>query len=220
MPQSTTAIRRSQAERRDAAERSLVEATLAVISEAGVAAATFDAIGRRAGYSRGLATQHFGSKAGLIDAVVAYLHARQDEDLEIAHIDALDGLEALVAFVRQFGAGFDGSPHLRAYFMLLADAVADVQEARAVFAASHERVKARLADLVRRGQREGRIRADVDAEGTALMAGSLLLGVSMQALVDPDVKVAPVCEGLADVLLRSLAPPSQTEPPRKRRTRA
>lgn len=206
MPQSTTAVRRSQAERRDAAERSLVEATLAIIAESGVSAATFDAIGRRAGYSRGLATQHFGSKRGLIDAVVAYLHARQDEDLELAHIDDLDGLTALVAYVRHFGAGFDGSRDLRAYFMLLADAVADVQEARTAFAASHERVKARLADLVRRGQREGRIRADVDADGTALMAGSLLLGVSMQALVDPDVKVAPVCEDLADVLLRSLAP--------------
>jgi len=208
VPQSHVTARRSQAERRDAAERSLVEATLAIIAEQGVSAATFDAIGRRAGYSRGLATQHFGSKRGLIDAVVAYLHARQDEELDLAHIDALDGLAALVAYVRHFGAGFDGSRDLRAYFMLLSDAVADVQEARAAFAHSHERVKARLAQLIRRGQREGCIRADADAEGTALMAGSLLLGVSMQALVDPDVKVAPVCDGLADVLLRSLAPPA------------
>lgn len=218
-PQPAIAARRSQAERRDAAERSLVEATLAVIAESGVSAATFDAIGRRAGYSRGLATQHFGSKRGLIDAVVSYMHARQDEELRLAHVDDVDGLNALIAYVRQFGAVFDSSSDLRAYFMLLSDAVADVQEARAAFAASHERVKARLADLVRRGQHEGRIRADIDANGTALMAGSLMLGVSMQALVDSAVKVAPVCEDLANLLRHSLAPATPVAP-RKRRARS
>lgn len=182
---------------------------MAVVLESGVSAATFESIGRRAGYSRGLATQHFGSKRGLIDAVVAYLHTQQAEMLEVAHVDDLDGLTALVTYIRQFGVQFERSREVRSYFMLLSDAVADIQDSRAVFAQSHEHVRIMLAQLIRRGQGEGRVRADVDADGVALMAGSLLLGVSMQALVDPDLQISPVCEELAGVLVRSLAAPGE-----------
>jgi AcrR family transcriptional regulator len=59
-----SAAKRSQAERRDASERQLIEATMAVVATRGVEAATFDAIGLAAGYSRGLASQKFGSSAG------------------------------------------------------------------------------------------------------------------------------------------------------------
>ena len=38
------------------------------MSEDGVSAATFEAIARRGGYSRGLVGQRFGSKLGLIEA--------------------------------------------------------------------------------------------------------------------------------------------------------
>ena len=76
--------RRSQAERRDESQRSLVEATLAVVANRGVSAATFDEIGRAAGYSRGLATQKFGSKQGLIEAVIDYLHQQREAALEAA----------------------------------------------------------------------------------------------------------------------------------------
>ena len=88
--------RRTQAQRRDVSERLLVEATLAVVAERGVSAATFDAIGQAAGYSRGLATQRFGSKQGLIDAVIAYLHARRDELMDAAHVAEMPPLEAVL----------------------------------------------------------------------------------------------------------------------------
>ena len=62
--------RMTQAERRERSEQELLEATMRVVSEKGVAAATFDAIGREAGYSRGLVTQRFGSKDGLIRSLI------------------------------------------------------------------------------------------------------------------------------------------------------
>jgi AcrR family transcriptional regulator len=64
-----------------------------------VAAATFDAIGKEAGYSRGLVTQRFGSKDGLIRSLIAALHGWQREALEAAHVERMDGLAALCAFV-------------------------------------------------------------------------------------------------------------------------
>jgi len=45
---------------------------------------------------------------------------------------------------------------------------------------------------VLRGQAEGDIRREIDADAAALMIGSLLLGLSMQLLVDPDMNIEPI----------------------------
>ena len=84
-----TATRRTQAERRDESGRSLIEAAVEVVAEQGVGAATFESIGRRAGYSRGLATQRFGSKEKLIEAVIGHLHERQEAALARNRIDEM-----------------------------------------------------------------------------------------------------------------------------------
>jgi len=206
MRRVTHAPRRSQAERRDEAERRLVESTMAIIAEAGVSAATFDAIGRRAGYSRGLATQHFGSKRGLIDAVVDHSQAEQDIRLEAAHIDEMDGLDAVIAYVRAFCAALRRSTEPKAYFMLLCDAVAEAHETRSAFAGAHAAVKLRLAKLIRKGQARGEISAGVDANSAALMVGSMLLGLSIQSLIDPAMPVAPIERAIEKHIRRSFAP--------------
>src|SRR5271168_2978127 len=88
--------RRTQAERRDESERGLVKAAIAVVSEGGVSAATFEAIGQRGGYSRGLVGQRFGSKLGLIEAVISYLHDEKEAFATGHRVDSLRGLEALL----------------------------------------------------------------------------------------------------------------------------
>lgn len=180
---------------------------MSIIAEDGVGAATFEAIGNRAGYSRGLATQHFGSKSGLIDAVVEYLHERQNEAFDASRIGEKNGLEALLAYVREFCAQLRGSAEPNAYFMLLSDAVANAQDTRGAFARSHARVKQRLAEFVRRGQSEGVIRRDVDAGSVALMVGSQLLGLGIQSLIDPRMRLEPVANTIALSLARSLSTP-------------
>jgi AcrR family transcriptional regulator len=188
------APRRTQAERRDESGRGLLQAAVEVVAEAGVSAATFDAIGRKAGFSRGLATQRFGSKQGLIEAVIQHLHDGQEAALIEYGIDALPGFEAVLAYVDLYLRGLGSEAGGRAYFMLLSSAVADATELRAAFAAEHARVERRLEALVQRGQAEGDIRPDLDADAAALMIGSLLLGLSMQMLVDPAMDLDPIRE--------------------------
>ena len=190
-PNSTTAapMRRTQAERRDESERSLMAATLSVIAERGVNAATFEAIGQAAGYSRGLATQRFGSKQGLIDAVIANAHQQRDTMLELDHVTEMSGLEAILHYVESHLTNLRGPPDGRAYFMLMAGAVADAAPAREAFAHSHERVRLWLEDKVRQGQAVGEIRPEMDPTAGAIMVGSLLIGVSMQWLVDPETNL-------------------------------
>jgi len=184
--------RRTQAERRDESERLLLGATLAVVASRGVGAATLEEIGREAGYSRGLATQRFGSKQGLTEAVIGYLHREREAILEADKVADMPALQALAYYVEGHLRGLRHEAGARAYFMLLAAAVADGTEMREAFAASHERVRVWLRALLLRGQAEGDIRPEIDPDAGALMIGSLLLGLSTQWLIDPSTPLDPI----------------------------
>lgn len=189
---SATRVRRTQAERREDSERGLVKAAISVTAERGVSAATFEAVGERGGYSRSLVTRRFGSKQGLIDAVISYLHDRRAALAAELGIDQMPGLDALLADTDLYLRSLSGKGELKAYFMWLSAAVADVSSLRKAFAAEHERVRMRLRGYVQKGQADGCIRSDLDADAAALMVGSLQLGLSMQLLVDPTINLDPI----------------------------
>ncbi|MFN3912979.1 TetR/AcrR family transcriptional regulator [Hyphomonas sp.] len=202
------ARRMTQAERRDRSERELIAAAIKVVAEQGVSAATFDSIGREAGFSRGLVTQRFGSKEGLIRTLIAHLHDWQAEFLEAGDIEGMNGLNALIALIRLHTDHLRESPEGDAYFMLLSAAVADRLETRAAFAESHEMERALIRAIISRGQASGHIRPDVDADAEALMAGCSLLGIRMQFMIDPAFDSAPVRDALIETLRSHLAPNS------------
>lgn len=201
----TMAARPTQAERREGAERSLVQAAIAVMANFGVRAATFETIGEESGYSRSLVTQRFGSKQGLIEAVIAYLHEHLDSMLGNRRIGAMSGLDAVLDYMDQFLSDLSSNGESRAYFMLLAAAVADASAMRELFAAEHERVRERLAALLVRGQADGGVRPEIDANAAALMIGSLQVGLSIQMLVDPAMNLEPIRETVLATLRLSFA---------------
>jgi AcrR family transcriptional regulator len=53
----------------------MVRAAIDLLNTAGIQGTTLVAIGERSGYSRGLATHHFGSKAGLFRTVLKQMTA-------------------------------------------------------------------------------------------------------------------------------------------------
>jgi len=197
--------RRSQSDRRRQSEAELLRAAAELIAEQGMAAATFETIGIRAGYSRGLVTQRFGSKQGLIEALIGRLQARLEAQIDDRHLDQGSGLEAVLGFVDAFLTTLARDGELRAYFVMLAAAVGDMSDLRAPFAAAHKAAEQRLEAMVLRGQAEGLIRRELDADALALMAGSLLLGVSTQLLIDPGMDLEPIRETTLAVLRTSLS---------------
>jgi AcrR family transcriptional regulator len=191
---TASAIRRTQAERRSESERSLVQAAVLVIAREGVGAVTFEALSRTSGFSRGLATQRFGSKQGLLDAVLAQLHkgqwSRISKDREL---DALPGLDAVLAYVDACLRDLAAREEARAYFMLLSSAVAESNEPHsAFFRRTHAAVETQLTTWIVKGKAEGTIRLDVDAGAAALMIGCMMFGMSMQLLVDPAMDMEPI----------------------------
>lgn len=198
-------VRRTQSDRRQQSEAELLRAAAELIAEQGVAAATFENIGLRAGYSRGLVTQRFGSKQGLIEALIGRLQARLRSLLDDRQLDTLDGLEAILAFVDIFLRTLADDGELRAYFVLMSGAVAEGSGLRGPFAAAHKEVEVRLEGLVLRGQAEGVIRVGLNPDATALIVGSLLLGLSTQLLVDPGMDLEPIRETSLAALRASFA---------------
>ncbi len=196
--------RRTQAERRAQSDQSLLDAAAELIAEEGFQAATFEKVGARAGYSRGLASQRFGSKDGLIEALINELHQRSDELYADEGVDALSGLDAILGSVDTFLRNFETETALRAYFVAMAGTVATLSRLRAAFAASHQKAKTRFMSQIDRGQADGSISLEIDAEAAALMIGSLLLGVSTQWLIDPTTDLARIRETAVATLRRSL----------------
>ena len=196
--------RRTQAERRAESDEKLLLAAASLIAEEGFNAATFEKIGARAGYSRGLASQRFGSKDGLIEALINELHTRSDELNAHEAIEALSGLEEVLASVDIFLRNFAAETELRAYFIAMAGTVSTLSHLRSAFAASHQKAKERFMAQIERGQRDGTISTKLDAEAAALMIGSLLLGVSTQWLIDPTTDLNRIRQTTVGTLRRSL----------------
>jgi AcrR family transcriptional regulator len=184
--------RRKQADRRAESERGLVQAVADIITEQGVSAATFEAIGARAGYHRSLVTQRFGSKRGLIDQLVEHVQGAFAADDLDERANQLSGLEGLLLLQDSFLTKLGSSKELRTYFMLVASAVSEVSELRDVFSAQHEQGKERWAGLIAKGQGDGSIRSGIDPDAAARMVGGLRVGVAMQLLVDPSMDLDPI----------------------------
>lgn len=207
----TQPARKSQAERRSESEQALLKAAVDVIASEGVGAVTFEALGRTGGFSRGLVSVRFGSKAGLIDAVLRHLHERQERHAQELGFDAMPGLDAVMAYVDFNLREMARRNEARAYFMLLSSSVAEASEARPAFAATHAAVEARLRGWVAKGQAEGTIRPELAPGGAALMIGCLMFGMSMQLLVDPSVDFEALREASLAMLRTSLAAGPQTD---------
>jgi AcrR family transcriptional regulator len=201
----TSRRRRTQAERRHQSERGLVSAAVEVLAEDGVSAATFDAIALRSGYSRGMVGQRFGSKHGLIEAVITYLHHGR-ESFAAESLDDLPGLEALLAYVDFYLRWLSDMGKFKAYFRLMSWTVADISPVQSVFAAEHERVRERFEGWMKRGQQEGQIRPDLDCGAAARMVGGQLLGLSIQVLIEPGFDLEPIRTTYLATLRQAFAP--------------
>lgn len=199
--------RRTQAERRAHSERELLLAAARLIATEGVAAATLERVGAAAGFSRGLATQRFGSKQALIEALIAHLHGRLETLLAEAHVESMTGLSAILAFTDLFLQGFALDEEVRAYFMLMAASVADNTATRAAFAASHLLVSERLQAMLRRGQEDGSIAPATPVAEAATLLGSTLMGLTTQALIDPGTNLAALRAAMLAGLRAGLAAP-------------
>jgi AcrR family transcriptional regulator len=114
----------SQRERRETAERKLLEATVAILTDRGYAATTTLEVQKQSGLSRGVLLHYYSSRSELIAAAVRHLYATRIDEIRVhaAQLEAEKG-EDWVTLLWQVFSG----PLGRASLELLAVARHDAE---------------------------------------------------------------------------------------------
>ena len=160
----------------------MLEAAIGLVAAGGLRAVTLAAVGRDAGYSRGIVSHHYGSRRALLDALAREVQARFAPRPATGY-----GLERVLELVDAYLAGLaERHRDAQAYLVLWAEAIASDEELRPVFAERDESFRAGMADAVRAGVADGSIRRDADPAASAVALVALLRGVGLQRLLAPE----------------------------------
>jgi AcrR family transcriptional regulator len=178
----TPEVRRAEAEHR------LIAAAADLVGELGPAKVTLANVGERAGYSRGLATHHFGSKGALMQRLVeAVTHQFRDAMFDRGGADDLvTELRTLIGIY--FDVVTDLQPVNRARLVLWADTVANPDEdTRTRMVAADREFREEIEKLIRVGVAAGQVPSTVHPHGLATVIVAMLRGVALQSLIDDHV---------------------------------
>jgi AcrR family transcriptional regulator len=182
--------RATQAERTAMSHAGLLKATLELVAERGIRGTSLQAIGERAGYSRGLAGHRFGSKEGLLRELmaenVADFQAALGAKVDAKRDDGTVGTGALKALVSVLRELMETRPEaMRAYYMLLFESVLEMPELRAEFERMDEGYRRLFARIIREQIARGTLRDDIDPATHAHLFLAMMRGVTVQWVLDP-----------------------------------
>ncbi|OBB99515.1 transcriptional regulator [Mycobacterium sp. 852013-50091_SCH5140682] len=182
--------RRSQEQRRGEAERRLITAAAELVGEVGPSGVTLANVGERAGYSRGLATHHFGSKGALMQRLVETVtHQFREAMFDESGSDALGELETLIGIY--FAVLSNPQPVNRARLVLWAEAVTTPsEEIRPAMVAADREFREEIEKRLQLAVAAGQVPASVNPHGLATVIIAMLRGVALQALIDEHVDLA------------------------------
>jgi len=201
---------RTQAERTALAESKMVSAAIELLNTAGIQGTTLVAIGETAGYSRGLATHHFGSKAGLFRTVLKRLSAAWTEEL-VGKLQGKTGLQAITTAIDAHLAHALAHPDfIRAQNILWGAALDPSSEFKPNVAEFMRIQRESVANWIVGGQQAGEIRQDLDTQRIAEQFYGGLLGISSQWLVGPDFDLSAAYEDFKHNMVR-LVSATETE---------
>ena len=177
---------RTQAERTAISDKAMFEAAIDLILERGTDKTTLQAIGKKAGYSRGLATYRFGSKAGLFDEICKSI-GRHWLDYLNAGVGDQIGVEAMCTALDSFFKFVSDYPRdARVLQILYCGAASPAAEYRQTSVNIHDRQRQDVAEWVRAGIAAGSIRPDVDADSVAAQYIAYISGMTYLWVIDPE----------------------------------
>lgn len=176
----------TQAERTARAETKMVLAAIDLLNTVGIQGTTFVAIGEKSGYSRGLATHHFGSKAGLFRTVLKRISEAWSKKLG-EQLDGRTGLEAVkIAIEAHLEFVLAHPEYMRVQYMLWGAAIDSSTEFKPNVAEFMQIQRESVASWISAGQVAGEIRKELDPERLAEQYYGALIGITKQWQVSPD----------------------------------
>lgn len=175
-----------KAEQSARTKRALIGAAIELFGERGYQATSLKAIGERSGISHGVIPFHFGSKDGLLLAVVETCFEEfraavfgaltgHDRDFGLGDLKALT--DALLAFQRE-------RPSVgRLFQVLMFEALGPNPDLRPHFAAFHDRIAAVGRAWIEEGRARGSLRDDIDVEATVDALLCVFTGIRTHSLL-------------------------------------
>jgi AcrR family transcriptional regulator len=182
MASTQTAVRRTQVQRRTEAEQALLDAAARLFARKGVEGASLADIGLEAGYSRGLVTHYFGSRAALVERLAARVQRQFVSELDPQGLGVETILALLDAYLDRLS---EGAAAGRAFLVMWGSSFAEDAPLREVFVESDERFRRGVEAFVRSGQDAGALRRDVDAAAFSVAFVALLRGIGAQFAIAP-----------------------------------
>lgn len=197
--------RRTQEERTALSDQRMTDAAVALIVERGIAAATLAAIGERAGYSRGLVTHRFGTKAKLL----AHLHDTFVDDWISRVQEAVgehSGVEALRRVVDALYGFIKESPdEMRAMYLLRYASIDPGAQFRTNIAKAHKAQRRDVQRWIEGGQKAGTVARRVDAALASELFCATVDGLIYRWLVNPKIASRELHELLKQQLASTIA---------------
>lgn len=208
--------RRTQAERRERAEQRLLEAALEIVGRRGSARMTLADVGEAAGYSRGLPAIRFGSKAGLLRALAAYIGERFAQRRRVAQQPAagLDAIRGNLSFY--FSRKEHGWHATRALLVMMTEGFMEQSELREAMVDYNRSAIDWYVEQIAIGIEKGEIFEDADPRATAVLLLATMRGSMMQWLVDPALDLIEIRDRLLAIVDRFLAKEPPSPPPIRR----
>lgn len=180
-----------QAERVERSTKALLDAAAEIIVDSGYEGLSIGAVGERAGYSRGLVTARFGSKDGLVDALIDQTTVRWQEQILIPSLAETPGLGWVVGTYRAMAEQWEVDPAaMLCLWALLFNAVGTGGHLRQRCYEHHEATRDTVSRWLERGQADGSVRQDVDPGAEATYELGVLRGIAFQRFVDTTFDVA------------------------------
>lgn len=206
MPVQVPRPRRTHAERREEAERRMLDAAVRIVAERGIDYLTLAECGEAAGYSRGLAAHYFGSKDRLVAAIANHIVANYVQRSR-GGSRGRKGLEGFLNAIDFYiESGRSRVLELRAFNAVIGAAPTHPDLAAEIAAVNRESVQG-LANGLEICLKQGAVRADIDPKAQATMILAMIRGVMSQWLLDPEgIDLDKIKAELLASLRRSLAP--------------
>src|SRR5690606_38846123 len=164
-------------------------------------------IGIRAGYSRGLPYQRFGSKEGILEAVlqsfIDRFNSRRDN---IARPER--GLDSITSLIETY---FDRDPkdwkNAKALIIIMAEASLHEGRLRDLVVDYNRRHIDYLKKHLAIAQEQGQVSSDIEGESLAVIIMGTLRGVVLQSLSDQDIDLQKAKSKFLEIVLNLLGVP-------------
>jgi AcrR family transcriptional regulator len=167
--------------------RLMLEAAADLIVEVGYHKMTLAAIGARAGYSRGLATVRFGSKAALLQRLVEWSTAGWYDQRALSRTSDKSGYDSVLMLLDSISNRVaDDARKMRTFYSLMFQALGPHPDLRTYFVTFHRQLHGDLHAVIARGISDGSINPKRDPDRDADFIVANLRGVAYLWALDPE----------------------------------